>query len=775
MGYMVSGTNLSSNGTLNPASDATTAFTGILASSSGGPITIAGNILRGWNLSNTLANVNGITASSTNPFTNPSIAINNNFIGTTASGWINFAHPNVDTLNAISVGNTSILTATYSISNNDITGISASGATENTGLYNFINVVMASPSNNAVNISNNTFTNLDINTTGKTIFISHSYPVSASGVQTIDSNRIIGSFNRSSGSGDLFLLSSNANASSTAQIKHRNNNFSNITVSGTTVIHGFQNAGGSSNPTKIITGNIFTNWIAGSGAVTALDHDHFGGTASSVSNNTIMNIAGLGAITGIKIGAIGNASGLSISNNNLSGLSSSGTGGVVTGISYGSSSNEVDLNSNTIHTLSSTATNVDINAINIENSAADLDIFQNKIYDISAAGPDVSVSGIRVAGGTTINLYNNLIGDLRTPASGLSGPSIAGLNIAGGNTVNAFYNTIHLNGTSSASLFSSSAVYSNTITSLTLRNNIFNNISKAGVLGKTVSYWRMGTDLSTYSSSSNNNVFYAGIPASRQLIFFDGSSIDQTFVSYQLRVNARDNNSISEQPAFLSIMGSDPGFLHLDPAANCSISGNGNNANILIDQDYDGDARTVVTPFLTSIGADEVGKKNVWTGLVNSNWNNGGNWSGGYVPDAADITADIPSAPLNQPVIAVTESYQVLNLTIAPGGLLTNFGTIKIAGTITTSPAAINNFLAGVVTGSITLNGTCIASQSLSGAVFSANSVNNFTVGNDANIATGVGNALNISGILSFGNVTGKILNTGDNVTLRSTVSNRQA
>jgi hypothetical protein len=121
--------------------------------------------------------------------------------------------------------------------------------------------------------------------------------------------------------------------------------------------------------------------------------------------------------------------------------------------------------------------------------------------------------------GTTTNLYNNLIGDLRTPAANAANPLI-GINLNTNtviSSVNISYNTIYLNATSSGTNFGSSGLSVLTSTApttatLNLRNNAIVNLSTPNGTGKTAAYRRSSAVLTNYGSASNNNDFYAGTP-----------------------------------------------------------------------------------------------------------------------------------------------------------------------------------------------------------------------------------------------------------------------
>src|SRR5205814_7969989 len=159
------------------------------------------------------------------------------------------------------------------------------------------------------------------------------------------------------------------------------NNFSNVTVKGSTVIAGWNNiegASASSGPTKTITNNTFNN-ITGNttptGAITGMTVD-FCGAGTSVASNTISNITGGAAITGLMLG--GSNQSLTASSNVIDPITSSGSGAVTA----------------------------------ISTSAPTVTISKNKIYDLGGSNAGTTVSGLLISGGTTVTVVNNLIGNL---------------------------------------------------------------------------------------------------------------------------------------------------------------------------------------------------------------------------------------------------------------------------------------------------------------------------------------------------------------------------
>ena len=488
-------------------------------------------------------------------------------------------------------------TTSLNISSNNFQNITHVG----TGTCNFIIASTGTPLNCTIN--GNTFTNLTIASTGTITLINHAYTVPAGGTQTISNNSIVTGFTKTGASGTLTCMSSGSSTIANLLTSHTNNNFSNINVSGTAIVNGIANTDGLStiNSPKVITGNTFSNWTnTGTGSMTVMSYAYFGSATSTLSNNTISNINGQGAITAINITASGNAANpLPISGNTISGLTSSGTGGNVTGINCTNTSPIINISGNTISALSTTGIAV-VTGISI-GGATNTSVFKNKIYNLSGSNAGSSVNGILVAAGTLVNLYNNLVGDL-TASNANSANPVNGINITGATNVTASYNTVRLAATSASALFGSSALSTATTTNLTLKNNILVNNSSFAGAGIVAAYRRSSTTISTHNAASNNNLFYAGTPTPNNIIFSDGTNLDQTSAAYKTRVFPADANSGTENPSFLSLAGANVNFLHIDPSIATNIESGAIPVAGILD-DYDANLRNVTTP---DIGADEI-------------------------------------------------------------------------------------------------------------------------------------------------------------------------
>jgi hypothetical protein len=493
-------------------------------------------------------------------------------------------------MNGINVGGTSAsVTSSININNNNFVNFGHTVA--GTGAITFI--TQAGTHLNQ-SISNNTFTNINVNTTGSVTFISNSVTLPAGGTQNIDNNSIVTAFNKTGAGGTITLFTTNASSPAGTTVSNSNNNFSNITVTGATTIAGWANTDGGA-PTKTIQNNTFSNWTGGTSAITVMNIG-YSTYPSTITGNTITNITGQAAITGL---VVGSSSAYDVYSNTINNLSSTGTGGSVIGLSVTSGSNNVY--SHNIYALSSTGA---ATVYGISVSGATLNkIYKNNIYNLTNTNAGGTVGGLLVSSGTAVYAYNNFISDLRAPNLNAAN-SLLGISITGGTTVGLYYNTVFLNATSVGALFGSSALSASSTPTLDLRNNIFVNLSiPVGATGYTSAYRRSSTTLTSYSSLSNNNAFYAGTPGANNLLFYDGTNSDQTIATYKTRVSPRDANSFTENVAFVNITTA-PYDLHVNTSAPTQTESGGTpiTTPVAITDDFEGNLRSASTP---DVGADE--------------------------------------------------------------------------------------------------------------------------------------------------------------------------
>ncbi|MEP6793992.1 MAG: hypothetical protein ABJB16_06680, partial [Saprospiraceae bacterium] len=559
------------NTSVGGASSSTT-IVGIVNSSAWGTLNMNNNIVRG---TTSTATTGGFTGVSNTGAIVTTINMNSNQIGNASGGAITFSAATSGTI--LGVSNTGgAITSSLSMSSNDFRGIVHSVA--GSSAHTYLNQTATGP---ATVINSNTFTNLNINTTGNVTFITNSVTHTASTVHACNSNSIVTAFNKGGAGGTVQFFLSNGSSSSSVTETCNLNNFSNVTVTGATTIAGFQSTDGGS-PTTNVTNNTFNNITGGTSPVTILAVGFSGN--GTITGNAISNITGGGAIIGLLT-----SSGIqSISGNTISTVSTSGAS-LIIGLS--------------------------VTAGTIQN------IFKNKIYDLSGSNAGSTINGFLVSGGTTVNLYNNLIGDLRATAATVTSPASAviGINLTSTTTssnLNVYYNSVYMTGTGGTN-FGTTGIFhaassTSTTATLNLRNNMIVNNCTASGTGTTVVYRRsVGTagTLANYSSTSNNNFFYT----SSGLYYSDGTSTAASMAAYKAGVftagtiSPRDGASVSDVVSnsagtfFQSFTGSSSTFLHLVAGLSTQAESGGAAISGFTD-DYDGDTRNVSTP---DIGADE--------------------------------------------------------------------------------------------------------------------------------------------------------------------------
>lgn len=251
-------------------------------------------------------------------------------------------------------------------------------------------------------------------------------------------------------------------------------------------------------------------------------------------------------------------------------------------------------------------------------NTSQINAYNNALYHLTCYGPNAYIIALYLENEITANIYNNYVYDLKVPTASYSlGPSLLGFEILTATTVNLYDNTLYFDAASTGSNFSSYSVWASTIPTLDMRNNILVNKSTPSGTGKTVAFVRMTTNYNTYSTNSNNNLFYAGIPGPNNLIYTDGTNSFQTLAAYQAYAVNRDQASVTEIPPFMNVA-TVPYNLHLQTnvVTQCESGGQTISVPISITTDFDGDPRYPNSgypangsypPTAPDIGADEFG------------------------------------------------------------------------------------------------------------------------------------------------------------------------
>jgi len=338
---------------------------------------------------------------------------------------------------------------------------------------------------------------------------------------------------------------------------------------------------------------------------------------------------------------------------------------------YTAGNNQGNVYNNLVHGLYGT----DSQVVGLRAYESDVDFYNNETYDIE--GVDMA-SGIEIFGGTA-NIYNNFVRDIRTPGTDTYNyPTTRGISHRKG-TTNIYNNSVLLNYTSTAETNESAGIfiegfYGATATS-DIRNNVIVNKTDVSTGGFAVACYK-SAEYATIETTSDNNLYYAGTPSAKNLIYYDTNVSDQTLENYKTRCGTYEQNSISEDPPFVST--SD---LHIQTSAVTFIDGGGQVIGS-ITTDFDGDTRDASVP---DMGADEYECDFiVWHGTTDTDWATASNWQKQQVPTSADdaIIPDVSLKSNNFPIItsaAATNDLQILsgaNLQINPNFSLSVNGTM---------------------------------------------------------------------------------------------------
>ena len=703
--------------------------------------------------------------------------------------------------------------ANVTISNNDITlKSSAVGSFLCTGIDNAIG---ATPATNTVSIINNTVTGTYATASGT----SPATPtmtgiVNSANATTVNmnSNTVhdysmpgigawVGIQNNGVGSTTVNMNSNaiqNCNITSTGAIACLSNNGSVVTLlsmSGNTISGNSKTATSATwlttvNTTATTTATINANNIvnntvtATAGPVTALCIG-IGTCAYTISNNYIFNnsiiglTSGVATLTGINSAAASTSE--TVTGNTVRKLFVTGTSasqhiirGIYTNTVAGSNKT---ISTNVVSNLyCSSGLSATIWGIT-QATGTTVNIFRNKIDSLFPGQNGATVSyaaGIRVQSGTTVNVSNNFINLDLTQATSPAANSVMtgndglrGIEYAptSGTVANIYFNTIRIAGAGSGTAFGTSGISITNVATqnVDLRNNIIVNLSTPGGTspGFAVAYRRAAPVSSTYLTSSNNNIFYAGSPSTSRLLYFDGTTGYQTMLAYATGITGgRESASIGNAlPNFINPISD----LHLNSTNNCSAE----SAGVAISGytiDYDNTARAA-TP---DIGADEITGTGpgagVWIGGFSSVWTDIQNWCDA-VPDAK-TNVTIPAGATFYPVITLASPVAIANnisiatnasVTITGSGKLGVYGTMASSGTF------------NVVDGTIELLGS--TAQTIPAAVFQNNDLKNLVISNTAAApSVTLAGALKLYGKLSF-TKSNEGFATAGFLTLRSTAT----
>ncbi len=687
-------------------------------------------------------------------------------------------------------------------SNNTISIFGNSAGASDTAICNRPGVLAISP--NTLTINSNTITG--VNAAATTALFTAIYNNSDPSTGVINGNTIQNATHAGSGA-----WSGIVNVAAATTLSINNNIIQNQTLTTTGAFQPILNSGAVG--TLNITGNSITNNTRTAVSATAINLVTIGAvTTSVVSNNTISNNTMASGGTAFNyiciLGNLGNNSitGNTIYNNGISTISGA-VNFVMRGYSNTSGNTSPETISNNIirklyittattntglheiraiHTATNSASNRTVNGNLVDTlyssaglsvaitgissgSGGTVNIYKNKVmglYPGQSATPGSFAKGMTISSGTTVTAYNNIFNiDLTGAAPAVNSvltaaDAVKGIEVSNGTTVNLYYNTIRLAGAGSGAAFTSSGIgLTSTAPTVTLKDNIIDNLmSNGGTAPGSVAFRRTTSALTGYSSTSNNNLFYAGAASATNLLYYDGTNSSQTLAAYQAiaGMSPRETNSVSFAPVFMSATDMRP-----DPSANCQADGQGTpiSSPFAITDDYAAVTRDATLPDIGAYEFTGTGGTPTWRGL-NTDWMNVNNWCGVLPTVATDVV--IPSGVPNYPVITtnapVAKSVTINggSITINPGGSLSvkaDF-TVGAAGTLT------NN-------GRIILNGT--TSQNFPGAAAGTIAAMDTVEVNNNGGGLNLNKSISITGQLAP--TLGTITLNANNITLKSTAT----
>jgi hypothetical protein len=194
-------------------------------------------------------------------------------------------------------------------------------------------------------------------------------------------------------------------------------------------------------------------------------------------------------------------------------------------------------------------------------------IFNNHIRNIVAepTATGAAIMGIYHAAGSNMFYFNNMVSELYNPGSvstlGYDYNTLTGIYVEGSADYKTFYNnTIFLNATTSSSDFGSAAFCASNFTGVTLKNNIFVNLSASAGNGKTSGIQARTTNYSNFVS--NYNDIYAGTPGPSNVIFLNYNTAYQTLADYKAFIQPNELQSVTDLPPFVNVA-TQPYDLHM--------------------------------------------------------------------------------------------------------------------------------------------------------------------------------------------------------------------
>jgi hypothetical protein len=238
------------------------------------------------------------------------------------------------------------------------------------------------------------------------------------------------------------------------------------------------------------------------------------------------------------------------------------------------------------------------------NSASNFTVYNNQIYGwVNNGTGAANINPLNIMNASNNStVYNNMIYDLQAPSS-TAVPSTKCIRVNGG-TVKLYHNTLVLSYTSLVAGNSSAAIHvSAAPISLEMINNIIINKCDMTTGTRAVAFWWPSATYNALANTTNNNLYYAGMPGAKNLIFWNGTAGDQTLADYQIRIATRDQGSMTEDVPFVNTATA-PWDVHVQQFVSTFAESNGISIPFITD-DIDGQPRYGTPGYAgTGVGVD---------------------------------------------------------------------------------------------------------------------------------------------------------------------------
>ena len=398
-------------------------------------------------------------------------------------------------------------------------------------------------------------------------------------------------------------LANNASSSSTYYIYSPSNDnctseayeFNKFTSVGTIPASLYFIYANGDTPIKTVNGNTTLGTFTKNGGSTYCYYNSSSPASGmeTVTNNTFSNISGGSSLFYGFYSSTASGQDRILSGNTLSNIdNSAGTSTVYS--MYLLSANTSEIFNNVVSNVTGGGTVYGIYA-----GGTNTMIYKNTVAGLTSTTTSSSICyGAYSTTGTDVTWYNNFFSDIKAPNSTSTTAGTRGFYISSGTNVNLYYNTVYLDYTGAAGNNSASLYASTSPTAIDLRNNIFvNNVDNTA--GGT-NYAFYGGAITDLAATTNNNLYYAGVPSATNLIYYDGTNTAQTLTEYKTLVSPLESASVSSLPPFVNVT-TTPYDLHIDTTTPTQTESGGTPVAGII-TDFDGDTRNATTP---DIGADE--------------------------------------------------------------------------------------------------------------------------------------------------------------------------